>query len=200
MLVAFVAVCLGIAHLATRYAPLTAGEVGTSVFLGVLTHPFGDVVAGDPPMVFYPVSEAPLLDAFTPLTATNLDHTLLLLSLELALVWGSILLAAVLTDRSVHPGVGLAYGTAAVVAAAVLQVSSLAYYELAVFVGGVIGVVALASLLLHGRYSPPVSAVASGVRAGVDTIAAVSLLVWAMALATSVTAWGFPSGGTKTVV
>lgn len=98
--------------------------------------------------------------------------------------------AAQLTDRSVRPVVGLGCGTAAVVAAAVLQVSSLVYYELAVFVGGVIGVVALASLLLHGRDSPPVSAATSGVRAGVDTIAAVSLLVWAMALATSVTAWG----------
>lgn len=189
VLVTFVAVCLGITHVATRHAPLTAGELGATVFLGVLTHPFGDVVAGDPPMVFYPLSAAPLLDAFTPLTATNLDHTVLLLSLELALVWASILLAAVLTDRSVRPVVGLAGGTGAVVAATAVQISSLAYYELAGFVGGVIGVVALASLLLHGRLSPPVPVTTSGVRAGVDAIAAVTLLVWVMALATAVTAW-----------
>lgn len=121
---------------------LGARETVALAFVGLATHPFGDVFTGEPPTFLWPL-DARLLDARIAFSTDPTLHLLGAFAVELAVVALALAVYADLTDRSLRPSRyaagGVAYGAAVlVVPAPTLEVS----YP---FVFTILGVGALAA-------------------------------------------------------
>jgi membrane-bound metal-dependent hydrolase YbcI (DUF457 family) len=128
-------------------------HVGGAALVGLLTHPFGDLVTGSPPALLYPFDVTLVAERVTLSGDTTL-HLLGAFWLELAVVWLAVLAYFRLTDRRVathveRPAtVGVAYGAAALVLPAPsLEVS----YQ---FVYSVLGVGILGAVTSRPRARP----------------------------------------------
>jgi membrane-bound metal-dependent hydrolase YbcI (DUF457 family) len=157
---------IGLVALAREY-DVAPRHVGGAALVGLLTHPFGDLVTGSPPALLYPFDVTLVAERVTLSGDTTL-HLLGAFWLELAVVWLALLAYFRLTDRRVGDyverpaAVGVAYGAAALVLPApTLDVS---YH----FVYSVLGIG-----LLGGATSRPLARPTW--RAAVTALAAVSV-------------------------
>nr|WP_092906631.1 metal-dependent hydrolase [Halostagnicola kamekurae] len=106
---------------ASRFATdFSARTIGLAATAGLLSHPWGDLVTGEPPQLFYPLSVR-VFDGRVMLHDDATAHLLGAFALELAVVWLAAVAVARVTDRSLprlvdrRASAGLAYGVAAVV-------------------------------------------------------------------------------------
>lgn len=170
---------------AGRRRGLSPTTVGAAAALGLLTHPVGDLLTGDPPAFLYPL-DATLVTARPAPFADATLNLLTPLALELGVAWLALAVYLRVDGRSVRDclatraGLGVGYGGAAfVLPAPTLDVS----YP---FVFSLLGV----GLLLAGSVSFHEGP--SGVDAAVSDPPARWLRVAATALAaTTVAACGF---------
>lgn len=116
---AFVAGAAGLTALARRYEVTPARAAGAAL-VGLSTHPFGDLLTGSPPALFYPF-DAVLVAERVTLSPDATLHLLGAFWLELAVVWLAVAAYFRLTDRRVLAHVerpaalGVCYGGAALV-------------------------------------------------------------------------------------
>jgi membrane-bound metal-dependent hydrolase YbcI (DUF457 family) len=116
----FVVVGLAVATAGRRWNDLSAGYVGLAAGVGLLSHPWGDLVTGEPPGLLYPF-EAGLLDGRIVLHADPTVHLLSAFALELAVVWLALLAVVRVSEPSVATlsdptaVVGATYGIGALV-------------------------------------------------------------------------------------
>jgi len=117
---AFVLGGVGIATLTARRTDLSPRTVAIAATVGLLTHPWGDLVTGAPPQMLYPFDFG-LLNARVVLHSDPTVHLLGAFALELAVVWLAVLAVVRVTDRSIRlfsdrsAALGAAYGAAAIV-------------------------------------------------------------------------------------
>jgi hypothetical protein len=113
---AFVAGGLVVGTGARRYG-LGRQAVGSAALAGLLTHPFGDLLTGQPPDLFYPLPMS-LLDGRVALTADPTLNLLIAFGVELGAIWlGAFALAQLRGVRlrshlKPRATVGAAYATA----------------------------------------------------------------------------------------
>jgi|AntRauTorcE11898_2_1112593.scaffolds.fasta_scaffold07715_2 membrane-bound metal-dependent hydrolase YbcI (DUF457 family) len=124
---AFVAAGAVVAVVVRRRTTLGVRETVVLAFVGLATHPFGDVLTGDPPTLLWPL-DARLLDARVTLSGDPTLHLLGAFVIELAVVAFALAVYADLTDQPLRPSAralgGVAYGAAVfVVPAPTLEVS-----------------------------------------------------------------------------
>lgn len=97
----------------TDYPPATVFAVGV---VGLVTHPFGDLVTGEPPAMLYPF-EASLVTERLVLAADPTLHLLAAFGVELATVWAAVAVAGAATGlrprTAVSPRATLGAGYAA---------------------------------------------------------------------------------------
>lgn len=77
-----------------------------AAFVGLFSHPFGDLVTGEPPALLYPLETVVFAERLT----LNADPTLHLLGafgLELAAVWAGVLVLFWLLERPVLPAINM---------------------------------------------------------------------------------------------
>jgi membrane-bound metal-dependent hydrolase YbcI (DUF457 family) len=117
---AFVAVGVAIAAATRRVTNLSARTVGLAATIGLLTHPWGDLVTGQPPQLLYPFETAVLSERIV-LHPDPTMHLLGAFGIELATIWFATLAVVVVTDRTLWTvtdgtaGLGATYGAAAFV-------------------------------------------------------------------------------------
>ena len=73
-------------------------------FVGLFSHPFGDLATGEPPAFFYPF-DAPLITERVALSADPTLHLLGAFGVELAAIWAGLLVAMWLLERPIQPAV-----------------------------------------------------------------------------------------------
>ena len=115
----FVAGAVGIATVARR-ADLPAGWTVLAAGIGLLTHPFGDLLTGTPPRLLYPL-DAVVLESRIVLAPDPTVNLLLAFFVELAVIWLGLATVARLQGWRlgwrVHPRAALGVGYAAVLVA-----------------------------------------------------------------------------------
>ena len=82
------AVVLG--EVGTRGTTLSARHVFAAGLVGLVTHPFGDLLTGEPPAMFYPF-DATLVGERLTLSADPTLHLLGAFGVELATVWAAVI-------------------------------------------------------------------------------------------------------------
>ncbi|MFC5279010.1 metal-dependent hydrolase [Halorubrum rubrum] len=98
---------------------LSGRAVAAAAVLGLCSHPWGDLVTGEPPRLLYPF-DVRVLDGRVLLHGDPTVHLLGAFALELAVVWLAAVAVATVTGRSWRDAIdpraaaGLAYGVAAV--------------------------------------------------------------------------------------
>ena len=111
----FCAVALGIAAATARRTTFGPSAVFLAALFGVASHPFGDLVTGEPPAMLYPF-DATLVAERVVLHADPTVHLLAAFGLELATVWAAALVTLWLTGRTlrgaVNPRAALGVGYA----------------------------------------------------------------------------------------
>lgn len=129
ILAVFVLSGLGIASLAERFG-FGAGTVLGAAALGLLSHPFGDLLTGQPPVVLYPLDLA-VIGGRVTLHADPTVHLLGAFFVELATIWVALAVVTRLRGQTlrthVRPRAVLGFGYAAavfVVPAPTLEVAS----------------------------------------------------------------------------
>jgi membrane-bound metal-dependent hydrolase YbcI (DUF457 family) len=101
-------------------AGLRARSLFTVALVGLASHPFGDMLTGEPPRLFYPL-DAVLFESRIALSADPTLHLLGAFGVELAAIWLAVVAALRLTDRRLAAHVnpratlGVGYATAALV-------------------------------------------------------------------------------------
>jgi membrane-bound metal-dependent hydrolase YbcI (DUF457 family) len=174
---ALVAVAAGVA----RRTRLGGPSVFALALVGLVSHPFGDLLTGEPPALLYPLAVTPFDGRLAPFA----DPTLNLLgafAVELTAVWLGVGVALWLTD--VRPrltgrvSLGAGYGAAVVLVPA--PTMDLSYpFVFSVLAVGVLGT--LPRVELAGRASS--LSVPDRVTMGVEALAAVTVAVAAYAAA-----------------
>ncbi|QSG05260.1 metal-dependent hydrolase [Halapricum desulfuricans] len=118
----FVAAGLIVARLARTRTDLSGSTIALAATAGLLSHPWGDLVTGDPPRLLYPLD----VQVFEEIVLLHADPTIHLLgafALELGVVWLAAVAVARLAGRSPtmlldsRAVTGVVYGVAAVVLA-----------------------------------------------------------------------------------
>ena len=118
VMAAFVLAGLLVATLADAYGDLAPRTVFGAALVGLWSHPWGDLVTGEPPRMLYPLSDG----VFVERLALSTDLTLHLLGafgLELATIWLAAAVYCHLSERSLptyvrrRAALGAAYGGAA---------------------------------------------------------------------------------------
>ncbi|OYR56417.1 metal-dependent hydrolase [Halorubrum halodurans] len=110
---------LAIATVARLRTDLSGRALATAAVLGLCSHPWGDLVTGEPPKLFYPF-DVRVLDGRVLLHGDPTVHLLGAFALELAVVWLAAVAVATVTGRSWRDAVdpraaaGLTYGVVAV--------------------------------------------------------------------------------------
>jgi membrane-bound metal-dependent hydrolase YbcI (DUF457 family) len=127
VLAAFAGAGIAVAIVVRAWTDLDARATSTLAFVGLGSHPFGDLFTGDPPALLWPL-DATVLDARVALAADPTIHLLAAFALELAVVALALVVYADLAghDLRVAPQAtaGLVYGAAVlVVPAPTLDVS-----------------------------------------------------------------------------
>ncbi|WP_306059890.1 metal-dependent hydrolase [Natronococcus wangiae] len=149
----FALVGAGLATLIRRRTELSPRIVALAATVGLVTHPWGDLTTGRPPLLTYPF-ESGLVGERVVLHGDPTIHLLGAFALELAVVWLAVLAVARATDRSLwrlsdrSAAVGTVYGVLAIVMAP--PTLSVSYH----FVFSLLSVGALCGVL-SWRRSPP---------------------------------------------
>ena len=143
MLAAFLAAGLAVALVARRLSFGPRAVAGLAA-VGFLSHPFGDLLAGGPPALLYPL-EWQLLSERLTLAADPTVHLLGAFFLELATVWLALVVFLRLRERDlqsvVRPRAALGVGyAAAVLAVPAPTVEVASPFVLSVLAVGVVGV------------------------------------------------------------
>ncbi|MFW6018237.1 MAG: metal-dependent hydrolase [Halapricum sp.] len=116
----FVAAGLVLARLARTRTDLSGSTVAIAATAGLLTHPWGDLVTGDPPRLLYPL-DVHVFEQTVLLHADPTIHLLGAFALELSVIWLAAVAIARVADRSPRvlldrrAAVGTVYGVAAIV-------------------------------------------------------------------------------------
>ncbi|WP_436902370.1 metal-dependent hydrolase [Halovenus halobia] len=142
---AFALFGLGIAELSRSKLQLRARIIGLAATAGVASHPWGDLVTGEPPALFYPL-DVSVLSGRVMLSSDPTLHLLGAFALELAVVALAVAVLARqlgyephrLVDRRALVGAG--YGVAAVVMAPPTIHLSYQFVGSILAVGGFVGV------------------------------------------------------------
>jgi membrane-bound metal-dependent hydrolase YbcI (DUF457 family) len=165
--------CVGAVVALARRRGVPSRVLAGATFVGLFTHPFGDLLTGEPPALLYPF-DATLVAERVVLSADPTLHLLGAFGVELATVW--LALAAYFRVSGERPAahvdrravVGVAYaGAALALPAPTLEVSY--HFVFSVLAVGVVGV------------APPSLDRVRSWRAGVTALAAVSLAAVAYA-------------------
>lgn len=153
VMTAFVLGGLAIATVARTYLGLSPRLIGLAAVAGVASHPWGDLVTGEPPALLYPF-DVHLLSERVVLSADPTLHLLGAFAIELAVV----VLAAVVVARHAgldpvslvdrRAGVGALYGAGAVVMAP--PTIDLSYH----FVFSILTVGVVCGTIRRSRWSP----------------------------------------------
>ena len=116
----FVAVGLALARLTRTRTDLSGMTVAIAATAGLLSHPWGDLVTGDPPRLLYPL-DVQVFEQTVLLHADPTIHLLGAFALELGVIWLATIAVARVANRSPlalldrRAGVGIAYGVTAIV-------------------------------------------------------------------------------------
>lgn len=100
-----------------RWTAFSGQHVFGAAVVGLVSHPFGDVVTGEPPALLYPL-DTRVLDGRVALHDDATLHLLGAFAVELAVVWLAVLAVATVWNlrlrEAVHPaaGLGVAYAAA----------------------------------------------------------------------------------------
>lgn len=115
MMALYLGGALGLAAIAVR-RDLPPRLIAGAAAIGLLSHPFGDVFMGRPPVFLYPLRTAPPVEALA-IAADPTVNLVGLFLLELALAWSALVMVARLDGRpllrQVEPRAFLALGFAA---------------------------------------------------------------------------------------
>jgi membrane-bound metal-dependent hydrolase YbcI (DUF457 family) len=160
ILALFVLVGLGLAVAASR-SGVAPRAVGATALLGLMTHPFGDLLTGEPPALLYPLDASLLTSRLT----LHADPTINLLGAfwaELLVVWLAVVAACRLAGRRptsfVEPraavGVGYAGAVLALPAPTLDSASQFVFSVLALGVVGPVATTRAASARVRGRLLP----------------------------------------------
>lgn len=121
---------------AGRRRGLSPQTVGAAAALGLLSHPFGDLLTGDPPAFLYPLDAMFVAASPEPFADSTLN-LLAPLAFELAVAWLALIVYLRIDGRCVRAclanraGLGVGYGAAAfVLPAPTLEVSYLFVFSL----------------------------------------------------------------------
>lgn len=120
VMAAFVLFGLGVATVCRTYLGLSPRTIAVAAVAGIASHPWGDLVTGEPPGLLYPL-DAQLLTQRVVLSADPTLHLLAAFAIELAAVaFAAVVLArhaglrpSRLVDR--RAGIGALYGIGAIV-------------------------------------------------------------------------------------
>lgn len=96
---AFVAGGVAVATACRRWTDLSPGVVGLAATVGLASHPWGDLLTGQPPQLFYPFETAVFGDRIV-LHADPTIHLLGAFAVELGVIWLAAVAVVVVTDRS----------------------------------------------------------------------------------------------------
>jgi len=96
---AFVAGGVAIATACRRRTDLSPGVIGAAAVAGLASHPWGDLLTGQPPQLFYPFG-AEVLGGRIVLHADPTIHLLGAFAVELGVIWLAAVAVVVVTDRS----------------------------------------------------------------------------------------------------
>lgn len=148
VMTAFVLAGLAVTVAAVRIGDLGPEAVGSAALVGLLSHPFGDLLTGEPPLFLYPLDVQPVAERVL-LSPDPTVHLLGAFGLELATIWLAAAVYCRLTDRSVlaHVHWRAALGTAyagAVLALPAPTVDSAYRFVFSVLAVGVVGPAPLA--------------------------------------------------------
>jgi len=155
---AFVAGGAALATLAGRWTPLRPRTIALAATAGLATHPWGDLVTGEPPRLLYPL-QFTVFDGRVVLHPDPTIHLLGAFALELAVVWLAVLAVVRITDHSIGlfsdrtAALGATYGAAAIVL--VPPTLDVSYH----FVFSILAVGSVCGILAWYRSIPPVHAV-----------------------------------------
>ena len=117
VMAAFVLAGLLVATLADAYGDLGPRGVFGAALVGLWSHPWGDLVTGEPPRMLYPLPDGVLVERLA-LSADPTLHLLGAFGLELAAIWLAAVVYCRLSERALRTCVrrraalGAAYGTA----------------------------------------------------------------------------------------
>ncbi|WP_435095233.1 metal-dependent hydrolase [Halarchaeum sp. P4] len=141
----YCAMGLAVAVVARRYAGLGPRALAGTALVGLLTHPFGDLLTGEPPQFLYPLDQH-LLAARPALSTDPTLDLLAAFALELACIWAGVYayyrVSGTPIRRHLHgrAAAGGAYALAAlVITPPTLQVSY--HFVFSVVAIGVVGAV-----------------------------------------------------------
>ena len=174
IMLVFVAGAIGLAALARRRRLPPAWIAGAAA-VGLLTHPFGDLLTGAPPALLYPF-DVPLLEGRVVLAADPTVNLLLAFFVELATLWLGLLVVARLQGWRlrwrVQPRAALGAGYAGVlVAVPAPTIDAAAPFVVSVLAVGLVG----ATVAVDGREARRWQAVATALAA--VTVAGVAYLL-----------------------
>jgi membrane-bound metal-dependent hydrolase YbcI (DUF457 family) len=116
----FVLAGLVVASLSQARTSLSGRTVGLTATAGLLSHPWGDLVTGEPPRLFYPL-DVQFLDGTVLLHGDPTVHLLGAFAIELAVFWFTAVTITRVTGRSWttfldrRAGIGILYGVTALV-------------------------------------------------------------------------------------
>lgn len=175
VMAAFLAVTVTVAAAGT-WLGVGPRDIGAAALVGLLTHPFGDLLTGEPPAMLYPLDATLVANRVEPFA----DPTLNLLApfaLELATAWLAVLVAVRLRDERLREALGgrATLGAGFAGAAFVLPAPTLETSYRFVFSVLAVGAVASAPAPYHRHRNP--------LRVAVTGLAAVTLAVVAYAAA-----------------
>ena len=181
----FVVAALGVSEVTARRSEFAPWTVGAAALTGLASHPFGDLLTGEPPAMLYPFDVTLLAERPTPFV----DPTLNLLTAfgaELAAIWlgvGVFLWLSgvsphVALDRRATVGAGYA-ATALVLPAPTLDVSY--HFVFTVLAVGIVGFVPRVELERVRPFARPRVSLPDGASAAVTALTAVTLAVVAYA-------------------
>ncbi|MDL5362557.1 metal-dependent hydrolase [Halalkalicoccus sp. NIPERK01] len=147
VMAAFALAGLAVTTAAVR-CDLGPAAVGSAALVGLLSHPFGDLLTGEPPLFLYPLDVRPVAERVL-LSADPTVHLLGAFGLELATIWLAAAVYCRLTGRSIlaHVHWRAALGTAyagAVLALPAPTVDSAYRFVFSVLAVGVVGPAPLA--------------------------------------------------------
>ncbi|NEU58972.1 metal-dependent hydrolase [Halorussus sp. MSC15.2] len=186
VMLAFLVAGLAIAAVAARTAALGPREVLAAALLGLLSHPFGDVLTGGPPRFLYPFDLRLLTERVVLLSDPTLN-LLAVFGVELATIWLAAWVYLHATDRRVlsHVDTRAAFGVAYAIAAMALPAPTMEVSYHFVFSVLAVGAVGVAPNLLPSRsvlsaeWDETVTWVVTGLTA-VSVAALTSTLVYAL--------------------
>ena len=145
---AFALVGLAVVVLTERYGDLTPRAVFLTALFGLVSHPFGDLLTGEPPRLFYPF-EATFVTERIALSSDPTLHLLGAFWTEVLTIWLAAFVYCALTDRRLRTHLhgratlGVAYAGAALAVPAPTLDSSY-QFVFSVLAVGIVGPASLA--------------------------------------------------------